>query len=221
MRGDRNGRADLFVRRAGGGALRRIASPRGRAASAATVSGDCRLQGMVAGGALYVTRRGSKRLRRLAGGGVSSPRLSHNGAGVSFARAGNVYALRIGGRARLIGKGARPSPDGGGTGTRPRGVLRTVGYERAGGVSTVGGRERLVSPGVAPSTTAGGAQTLFAHGPFVYLYAISNRFGKQAPQGVCLAEHGYVTEVYTSARGNYVAFACAGGALILSYIGPK
>ncbi|MGH2918318.1 MAG: hypothetical protein ACRDLS_06930, partial [Solirubrobacteraceae bacterium] len=63
VRGDRNGRADIFVRRIASGRLTRIASPRGRPASAVTIAGDCRSTAMVAGGALYVARAG-RRLRR-------------------------------------------------------------------------------------------------------------------------------------------------------------
>jgi hypothetical protein len=223
VRADRNGRADVFYRTAAGGRLRQLASPHGRSAAETSVSGDCRTIAMAAGGALYVARRGTRVLRKLARGGVSSPRLSYNGAGVSFARDGKVYTLRIGDRPRLVGTGTQPTADAGHAGSNGTGRIRRIAYQRGGAVymRQIGGDERSVGAGASPSMTAGGAQTFFAHGPFVYLYASSNNFGKQNPQGLCPLGQGYVSRANTSARGNYVAFSCTGGAIFLSYIGPK
>jgi len=126
-------------------------------------------------------------------------------------------------RPGTAGLGSRPTPDGGRAGAHPKGNIRAVSYERSGSVyvAAVGGREKLISPGISPSMTAGGAQVMFAHGPFLYLWAVSNNFGKQVPQGLCPPGQGRVVDAYTSARGNYVAFTCGGGAIYLSYIGPK
>jgi hypothetical protein len=193
-----------------------------RPATAAAVAGSCGRIGIVAGGALYVARAGSHRLRRLAGGGVSSPRLSYNGAGVSYARGGRVFAHRVGGHPRSIGTGRHPSPDGGSSAARPQGSVRAVAYERAGRIflGRVGGRARRIGAGAAPSATAGAAQVLFGGGRSS-TYATSNHFGKPYPQGICPAGQGAVDDTYASARANHVAFACAGGAIYLSYIGPK
>ncbi|MGH2920080.1 MAG: hypothetical protein ACRDLS_15990, partial [Solirubrobacteraceae bacterium] len=139
-----------------------------------------------------------------------------NGAAVSYAKRGAIYVQRIGRRARRIAAGSHPTTDGG-----RRGGVRAIAYQRAGAVyqTTTGHPERLISPGTAPSMTAGAAQTMFAHGPFVYMYAIANNYGKRPPQGFC--PQGTVADIATSARGNYVAFACKRSAIYLAYIGPK
>lgn len=62
---------------------------------------------------------------------------------------------------------------------------------------------------------------MFAFGPNLYMYAISNHFGKSLPLGLCPPGHGVVRETSTSARGNYIAFTCSSGALYLAYDGPK
>lgn len=219
VRGDRNRRADVFVKRLPGGKLRRIKSPRGRL-SAVSIAGDCRSTAMVAAGGLYVVKSGHK-ARRIARGAVRFPKLTYNGSSVSYAKRGTIYAQRIGGRARRIAKGGEPSSDGGRTSSSPPGAVRAVAYERGGAVyqTTIGRNEHLVSLGGRPSMTAGAAQTIFAYGPFIYMYATSNNYGKRPPQGFC--PEGTVSEIATSARANYIAFACKGGAVYLSYVGPK
>lgn len=216
--GDTNNQADMFVRKLRGGKLRRIASPPGKPATEAAVAGDCKTVAMVAGGTLY-SKRGHKRLRKLASGGVSAPNLTFNGKQISYARGGRVYARRIGGGARRFGAGANPSSDGG----RPAGKIRHVAYERGGASfwKSVGVGERRIGPGAMPAMTAGGTQVMFAKGPFVYLWAASNSFGKKLPQGYCPQGQGDVTHMYTSARGNYIVFSCTGGNAYLTYVGHK
>ncbi len=219
VHGDRNGRADLFVKRLPGGKLKRIAAPRGRLSSVA-IAGDCHSTAMVAAGSLFVTRTGAKP-RRVARGGVRSPRLTYNGSAISYTKRGTIYAQRIGRRARRVAKGTGATSDGGRTSSSPPGDVRAVAYERGSAVyqRTLGRKEHLISLGGRPSMTAGAAQTMFAYGPFVYMYATSNNYGKRPPQGFC--PEGTVNEIATSARANYVAFACKGDAIYLSYIGPK
>lgn len=72
-----------------------------------------------------------------------------------------------------------------------------------------------------PAMTAGGTQVMFAKGPFVYLWAVSNNFGKKLPQGYCPPGQGNVNHMFTSARGNYIAFSCTGGNAYLTYVGDK
>jgi hypothetical protein len=93
---------------------------------------------------------------------------------------------------------------------------------RSGGVifyKDVGGRNRRVGAGTGAHPTGGGGQVMFGWGPLVYLYAKSNDFGKKAPQGFCPSGQGSVTATHPSARGNYIAFACSGGGMYLSYLG--
>jgi hypothetical protein len=223
VRSDSNHRADVFVRRLPGGRLRRIASPRGRPASAVTIAGDCKSVAMTGSGALYVGRVRGGRLHRIARGGIASPHLTFNGGSISYSNHGTIYTQRVDGRRREVGRGASPTSDGGRVGARPLGSIRAVAYARGGVVyqKTIGGGERQISPGTAPSMTAGAAQTMFASGPYLYMYAISNHFGKARPQGMCPPGNGTIGETSTSARGNYIAFTCSSGALYLAYAGPK
>lgn len=220
--GDTDHRADVFVRHLPGGRLRRIASPRGRPASAVTIAGDCKSVAMTARGALYVGRIHQGHLRRIARGAVISPHLTFNGESVSYANHGTIYAQRMHGRPRKVGRGSTPTSDGGRIATRP-GTIRAVAYARGGVVyqNAIGGKERAISPGTAPTMSSGGTQTMFAFGPYLYIYAVSNRFGKVLPQGLCPPGHGTIAETSTSARGNYIAFTCSSGALYLAYAGPK
>lgn len=216
--GDANRQSDVFVRRLPTGALTRVASPAGRPASEVAVAGDCRTIAVVAGGVLYAKRPGT-RLRKLAGGGVSSPNLTFNGKQISYARGERVFARRLRGPAHRVAAGNEPTSDHGG----PGGKLRKLAFQRGGHAfwASVAGRERRIGAGSMPAITAGGAQVMFAHGPFVYLYAVSNRFGKKRPQGYCPAGQGDVSDLSTSSRGNYIVFSCAGGDAYLTYIGPK
>lgn len=215
--GDSNRRADAFVRRLGGGKLRRIKAP--AAVTDVAVAGNCRTIAIIARGKLYIQRSG-RNLRRIAGGRVSAPRLTFNGRNVSYGKAGKVMVQRIGGRAKRIGSGVNPTSDHGGA---SGGNIRRVAYERDGStfISTVRGRERLMSAGGVPFMTAGATQVMFAAGPYVYLYAVSNHFGKPGPQGYCPEGQGSVKSLQPSARGNYIVFSCAGGAAYLSYVGAK
>jgi Calx-beta domain len=214
--GDANGVADAFVRKLRGGSLTRIGAP--AAVSEVAVAGDCRTIAVVAGGTLYVKRRGHKKLRKIAAG-AGSPSLSFNGAQISYSAGPRIIVRRIGGGAKKIAIGTNPTQDAG----RPTGKVRYVAYERGGSsyIAKVSGRERHISVGTLPSMTAGGTQVMFAAGPYVYTYAQSNKFGLKKPPAVCPLGNGYVNTMQTSARGNYTVFSCTGGTAYLAYVGPK
>jgi Calx-beta domain len=216
--GDVNNQPDVFVRKLRGGSLKRIASPPGKPASEVAVAGDCKTISMVAGGTLY-TKRTGKKLHKLVSGGVSAPDLTFNGKQISYAKSGRVFARRIGGGARGFAPGANPTSDGG----RPAGKIRHVAYERGGESywKSIGVSEKRIGPGASPAMTAGGTQVMFSNGPFVYLWAVSNNFGKKLPQGYCPAGEGDVNHLFTSARGNYIVFSCTGGNAYLTYVGHK
>ncbi|MDQ3676737.1 MAG: hypothetical protein M3401_08050 [Actinomycetota bacterium] len=218
---DANNRADVFIRSLPSGTTRRIASPAGKSASDVAVSGDCRTFAIVAGGSLYLKRPGS--LKRLTSGGVRSPRLTFNGAGLSYAKRGRIYVRARSGGARRVASGSDPAAEGGKPSSPRRGRLRSVAYKRGGVVhyKHVGGRDRRVGSGTAARPSAGGGQVMFGSGPYVYLYAVSNSFGKKAPQGFCPSGQGNVTETYPSGRGNYIVFSCSAGRIYLSYLGGK
>lgn len=138
-------------------------------------------------------------------------------------RTGAPYAKRPGTRLRkLAGVGGVSSPNLTFNG-------KQISYARGGRVFArrLRGPAHRVAAGNetsdhgGPAMTAGGAQVMFANGPFVYLYAVSNRFGKKRPQGYCLAGQGDVRDPSTSSRGNYIIFSCAGGGAYLTYVGPK
>jgi len=216
--GDANGQADVFMRKLPGGKLKRIASRPGEPATEANVAGDCSAVAMVAGTRLYV-KRGGKRLRKVGGAGASRPDLTAHGNYISYTQNGMVYTRRVGGGARRVAPGINPTADG----DRPGGRIGRVAYTR--GASTyikkAGSAERHIGSGVQPSMTAGGAQVMFGHGPFIYMYAVSNSFGKKLPKGYCPPGQGSVNNISTSARGNYIVFSCTGGNAYLSYIGEK
>jgi hypothetical protein len=220
--GDTNGQADVFVRSLPGGATRRLAAPADKPASEVAVSGDCHTIAVVAGGSLFVKRGGSG-LKKVTGAGVRSPHVTFNGASIGYAKGGGVYVRGRSGGAHRVASGTDPTGDGGKPSNPRRGKLRSVAYESGGVIyyKDVGGQNRMVSAGTAAHPTNGGGQVLFGSGPYVYLYATSNNFGKGRPQGYCPPGQGNVTSIRPSARGNYVVFSCSGGRAYLSYLGGK
>jgi len=218
--GDGNGQADVFVRRLSSGSLRRIASPPGKPATEVGVSGNCGAIVYVAGHALYV-KRGSSAPDKVATGSISSPRSTLNGVGLSYAKGGSIYVGSINGSVKKVASGARPAPDAGDPSNPGQGKVRFVSFQRGGSVyyRRLGGFNRRVATGVGAQPTAGGGQVIFGSGPFIYLYAVSNNFGKRAPQGFCPAGGGDVAQTSPSGRANYIAFSCSGGGLYLSFLG--
>jgi len=219
--GDNNGRADVFVRKLSNGALRRIASPAGKPASDVAVSGNCKAVVYVAGNSLYVKRNGVA-TDKVSGGGARSPSSTYNGRGLTYAKGGSIYAGSIDGDVERVASGSNPFPDGGDTSGSDKGDVRYVSYERGGKARyrRLGGFNRRIStPGTGAHPTAGGGQVMFGAGQFVYTYAVSNNFGKKAPQGFCPAGSGDVTQAYPSGRGNYIVFSCSTGGVYLSYVG--
>lgn len=219
--GDGNAIADVFVRSLPGGATYRIASPAGKPASEVAVSGDCRSTAIVAGGSLYLKRGGG--LKKVASGGVRSPHLTFNGVSLTYAKGGSVYMRGRSGGAHRVASGTNPAGEAGKPSNPRRGKLRYLAYESGGAIfyKDVGGQNRRVGAGIAPHPSGGGAQVMFGSGPFVYIYALSNDFGKKLPQGYCPAGQGNVTSLHPSARGNYLVFSCSGGQAYLAYLGGK
>jgi len=216
--GDGNARADAFVRSLPSGKPRLIKMP--AEVSEIAVSGDCRTIAAVAGGSLYAKRSG-KRRRKLAGGAVSSPSLTFNGLQVTYSRNGKVLVRRAaGGTKTTIAAGSNSSADGDG----PKGKIRRVAYERGNAtyIKGLGAGEKLMTSGSSLPVMSGGAsQAMFAFGPYAYLYAVSNSFGKAAPQGDCPEGRGVIDGLDLSARGNYAVLSCTDGPVYLAFLGGK
>jgi len=215
--GDANNHADAFTRKLPSGKPKRVKSP--AAVSEVAVSGDCRVVAVVAGGSLYVKRSG-KKLRKLVSGGVSSPNLTFTGFQVSYSRNGKVLVRRAaGGGVKSLASGANSSADS----DKPSGKVSRISYERGGATYIKGvgaGEKRMEAGSTLPVTSGGGSQAAFAAGPFAYLYAVSNSFGKVSPQGFC-PDQSFIDGLDLSARGNYIVLSCTGGAAYLSFLGGK
>ncbi len=212
--GDRDGRADVFVRRLSTGGLTRIAG-RG-AVSEVALDGTCRRLAFVAGGTVYTANAsGRGGAHRVSGrGAADSPSLSANGKTVTFARRGAVY-VSARGRTRRIASGAHPTSDD---------FSKAVAFERGGmlaraslvgspRVRSVAQRGAGLASGSRPSLSAAGSFVFYAQGPLVRLSTF------QTPMGNC----GTAAAVRPvgSGHGNYVVYTCGGGGAFLTYVGPK
>jgi hypothetical protein len=203
---DTDGRADAFLMRLGSRRLTRIAGS--GAVSAVSVDGQCARIAFVAGGTLYVRNTaGGVATRVSAKGGVTDPLLSADGKSLSFARRGAVYGGPVG-HGHKIGAGKNPSSDGFG---------RYVAFERGGRIvqGFVHGAPRVhaIANGSDPSMTSGGHFVFYAQGGDVRLNV------KSKPVATCGS--GTVTQVAGSPHGNYVAYACSTGEVLLGYVGPQ
>jgi hypothetical protein len=207
VRGDGNGHADVFLKRLSGG-LKRIATP--AAASEVALDGRCWYVAYVAGGSLYVKNLRGGGTKRIAGGQSSSPELSANGKITVFSRNGSVYVNRQGeGGTHRVGAGTQTTGDEWG---------RYVSYTSNGDIwlaNTQGSPHAhvLASGGSFPSMTAGGHFVFFVRGS-IATSNVYQSFGS-CPGGSA------AEQIAGSPHGNYAAFSCAGGAVYLSYIGPK
>jgi hypothetical protein len=204
VRGDRNGHADVFVKRLPDGALHRI--PTKGAATEVSMDGRCWDVAFVAGGTVYLadvaSNGGARRVSER--GGAGSPHISVNGRWVTYARNGFVYRDRD-----RIAPGTNPWPDGYG---------HNIAFARADGIfraqQTGAPRmRRVVARGAQPSMTVGGSFVFYVSGPFVRNPVYRTTMGT-CPSGEAQQPAG-------SPHGNYDVFACSGGGAYLHYVGPK
>ncbi len=214
--GDRNGRADVFVKRLPGGPLTRIAAP--GAATGADLDGRCLKVAYAAGGSIYIANangRGGVR-RASAGGGAADPELSANGKVVVYERDGGIFVSHPGQSPRRIGSGTAPTADQWGRYVSfvSGGQLMQGNLEGAPRVRPVVDKVRGGQVnGTAPSMTAGGSWVFFVTGAEID----SNVYRRSAscPEGA------QALEVMGSPHGNYAVFACSSGEAYLTYIGPR
>jgi hypothetical protein len=203
VRGDGNGRADVFVKHLPNGRLHRI--PAKGPASQASIDGRCRNVAYIANGTVYLAKTSSKgRARRVsARGGASFVHIQINGRFVTYQRNGAIYR----GRHRIT-NGTNPSPDGYG---------HNIAFQRGGTIfkaqQTGGAHVRRLADGTQPSMTVGGSFVFYASGPFVRNPVYSTTMGT-CPVGLAQQPQG-------SSHGNYDVFACSGGPVFLHYVGGK
>jgi len=208
VRGDGNGRADVFVKRLPRGPLTRIAAP--GAATGVDLDGACKKVAYAAGGTIYVTNaNGRGPVRRASGrGGAADPELSANGKIVVYERSGGIFVSRPGQQPRRIGSGTSPSADQWGryasfvSGSR-------IALARLEGAPRV----RRGPEGGSPSMTAGGMWVFWVTGPDID--STSYRRPSGCPEGAS------ALEVMGSPHGNYAVFSCSSGEAFMTYIGPR
>lgn len=222
VRGDTNGRADVFHATLPGLKLSRIA---GRApVTEAVTEGSCEYVGWVAGGSLYLKRDG-ERVKRIARGGVTNPHISVEGRVITYERGGWIYgyvpAYR-GKRARLrkVAQGTNHSVDFYG---------RYVAFQRGDRIMRA---DVLTAPRVRAVTRsgAGNAQgrdpVMTGGGGWVWWGSSGELLLniRERVQGRCGANGtaaGGVEQPDTSPHGNYAVFVCTNGPAYLLYEGPK
>jgi hypothetical protein len=208
VKGDDNGRADVFIKRLPGGPLKRIAGPGG--ATGVDLDGSCKKVAYAAGGTIYVANtngRGPVR-RASARGGAADPELSANGKIVVFERSGSVFVFRSGQKPRRIAAGTSPSADQWG---------KDVSFVSGGRIAVAklegAPRVRRTAEGGSPSMTAGGTWVFWVTGSEID--STSYRRPSGCEQG---AE---AREVMGSPHGNYAVFSCSSGEAYMTYIGPR
>ena len=217
--GDRNGRADAFIKRMPSGGLRRIAG-RGPVSEVA-MDGLCRSFAYVSGGTLYWAKTNGRGARRISGrGGTRSPEVSANGKTVVFERNGVVYGWVLGRGTRRIAAGTDPSTEEWGrhlayVDPSGRVVLDRITSSAPPtwcpkGTRLSGGR-CAIGRGTQPSMTAGGHFVFFTVGNMM----TSNVFEKisYCPAGTV------ARQVSGSAHGNYAVYGCSNGRIYFSYVG--
>jgi hypothetical protein len=211
---DNNGRADVFVRRLPNGGLTRIAAR--QPVTAVAMDGWCKQLAYIAGGTLYTqAANGRGRARRASPpGGASHPDLSGNGKVATFERNGWVY-VSAKGRARRLTPGTEPSANAYGT---------YAAFTRGGQIFnvTLQGRPHVEAVAQYPSGVVRGEEPTMSAGHSFVFYVDgqdvrSNGFATS--MGRC--ETGAPHQPALSGHGNYVAYACSGAGVYLTYVGPK
>jgi hypothetical protein len=215
VRGDRDGHADVFVRRLPNGPTTRIATP--AAATEVDLDGRCQNVAYIAGGKVYVARADGRGrpTRASTGAGANSLTLDGNAHVAVFGRDGWVYMWHLRHGTRRVTRGDDPSANVYGqyvAFTRGTTLLQVNLFGRP-HVTPVLQSGAGPARGAEPSMSFGHAFVFYTDGPFVRL----NTF--QTLMGAC--NGGRALDPATSPHGNYVAFACSTGQVYLSYVGPK
>ena len=217
--GDRNGRADAFIKRMPSGGLRRIAG-RG-VVSEVAMDGLCRYFVYVSGGTLYWAKTNGKGARRISGrGGVTSPEVSANGKTVTFERKGVVYGWVLGRGTRRIARGSSPTTEEWGRHlayVEPSGrivldkITSSAPATWCPKGTRLGGGRCAIGRGSEPSMTAGGHFVFYTTGTMMTSNVYENI--SHCPTG------STARQVSGSAHGNYAVYGCTNGRIYFSYVG--
>ena len=223
VRGDTNGRADVFHANLPSGKLTRFAG--NAPVTEAVTEGSCEYFGYVAGGSLYLKRDGEK-VKRIARGGVTNPHISVEGRVITYEKRRLDLRLRPGvpreaaRSMRKVAQGTEPQRGllrplrrvlarrqhhAGRRSDQPAGPHRPVGRPRRGqGPRSRHDRRRRLGL-VGRRRRTAGEHPRARPGPL--------RANGLAP--------GAVEQPDTSPHGNYAVFVCTNGPAYLLYEGPK
>ncbi len=219
VKGDTNGRADIFLKRLPSGSLKRIPTP--KAPTEVNLDGRCWEIGYIAGGAAYTAHVNGKTVRKISpSGGAASPEVSANGKTIVFERSGKIYSWVLGRGTRLMGAGTKPSTEEWGrfaSYVNPAGTV-VVDSITSGKIDCFHGTTRLsgdlcaIKAGTDPSMTAGGH--------FVF-YTADNAMTSNVYKDISMCPTGSVArQVSGSAHGNYAVYGCSNGRAYFSYVDP-
>jgi hypothetical protein len=184
--------------------------------TAVAMDGWCRQLAYIAGGTVYMqAANGRGRARRASPpGGASDPDLSGNGKVVTFERNGWVY-VSAKGRARRLTPWTQPTANAYGS---------YAAFARGGQIFnvTLQGRPRVEPVAQYPSGVVRGQEPAMSAGHSFVFYVDgqdvrSNGFATS--MGRCAT--GEPHQPALSGHGNYVAYACSGAGVYLTYVGPK
>ncbi len=222
VRGDTNGRADVFHANLPSGKLTRFAGS--APVTEAVTEGSCEYFGYVAGGSLYLKRDGEK-VKRIARGGVTNPHISVEARVITYEKGGWIYGYVPAYRGkptrlRKVARGTNHSVDFYG---------RYVAFQRGDSimradvltsprVRTVQWAGHGAAKGRDPVMTGGGGWVWWGSGAELL---VNIRVRDQGRCGAGATAAGGVEQPDTSPHGNYAVFVCTNGPAYLLYEGPK
>ena len=219
VKGDDNGRADIFLKRMPSGPLKRIPTP--KAPTEVNLDGRCWEIGYVAGGAAYTAHVDGKARRKISpSGGAASPEVSANGKTIVFERKGKVYSWILGRGTRLMGAGTKPSTEEWGrfaSYTNPAGqiVVDSITGKR---IDCFHGTSRLSADLCA--IKAGTDSSMTAGGHFIF-YTADHVMTSNVYKDISMCPVGSsARQVSGSAHGNYAVYGCTNGRAYFSYVDP-
>jgi hypothetical protein len=180
------------------------------------MDGWCKQLAFIAGGTVYMQQANGRGrpLRVSPPGGASHPDLSGNGHYVTYERNGWIYVSGKG-RSRRLVPGSAPSANAYGT---------YAAFSRGDQIFnvTLQGRPHVEAVKQYPSGLVRGQEPTMSagHGFVFYVDGLDVRAnGFATSMGRCAS--GEPRQPAISGHGNYAAFACTGGGVYLTYVGPK
>lgn len=218
VKGDTNGRADVFLKKLPNGPLKRIKTP--AAATEVALDGRCWEIAYIAGGKLYLAHirdgKSGKKKRKLAGAGSSSPEVSANGESVSYARKGVIYSWTQGKGSKRLGTGHSPASDDW------QDVVAWV--SNSGDIMAASLKKSFttqsVGRGIDPSVSAGGTAIYYGDGQ-VLTSSSSPDLGTEGYKNLSFCPVGHTArQVSVSAHANYAVYGCSNGRIYMVYVDP-